>query len=78
MAHRDVTLNDLQESLRYIKHHIRWLYDIMNWGVTEGISTTKKVKWMARQMGNRDAQIEDNHIVLHELMGTIGYMKEDL
>ena len=29
-------------------------------------------------MGNHDAQIEDNHIYFHELMGTIGYMKEDL
>ena len=33
---------------------------------------------MAWQMGNHDARIEDNHIDLHELMGTIGYMKEDL
>ena len=29
-------------------------------------------------MGNHDARIEDNHRDLHELMGTIGYMKEDL
>ena len=29
-------------------------------------------------MGNHDDQIEDNHGYLHELMGTIGYMKEDL
>ena len=50
----------------------------MNWGVTEGISTTEEVKWMARQLGNHDARIEDNHRYLHELMGIIGYMKEDL
>ena len=29
-------------------------------------------------MGNHDTRIEDNHKYLHELMGTIGYMKEDL
>ena len=33
---------------------------------------------MARQMGNHDARIEDNHRDLYELMGTIGYIKEDL
>ena len=33
---------------------------------------------MARKMGNHDTQIEDSHKYLHELMGTIGYMKEDL
>lgn len=32
MADRDVTLNDLQTSLKDIKQHIRWLYDIMNRG----------------------------------------------
>ena len=50
----------------------------MNQGVTEGISTAEEVKWMARQMGNCDIRIEDNHIYVHEIMGTIGYMKEDL
>ena len=29
-------------------------------------------------MGNHDAGTEDNHRDLYELMGTIGYMKEDL
>ena len=29
-------------------------------------------------MGNHDARIEDNHVDLHELMGMIGYIKEDL
>ena len=33
---------------------------------------------MAKQMGNHDYRIEDNHRDLYELMGTIGYMKEDL
>ena len=78
MADIDVTLNDLQASLRDIKQHIRWLYEIMNREVTEGSSIAEEVKWMARQMGNHDAWIEDNHKDLHDLMGTIGYMKEDL
>ena len=50
----------------------------MNRGVTERISTAEEVKWMARQMRNHNAQIEVNHRYLHELMGTIGYMKEFL
>ena len=50
----------------------------MNWGVTEGSSIAEEIKWMARQMGNHDTQIEDNQKYLHELMGIIGYMKEDL
>ena len=29
-------------------------------------------------MGNHDARTEDNHRYIYELMGTIGYMKEDL
>ena len=33
---------------------------------------------MARHMGNHNAQIEDNHRYLHEIMGTLGYMKDDL
>ena len=33
---------------------------------------------MARKMGNHNVRIEDNHRDLHELMGTIGYMEEDL
>ena len=78
MEDRDVTLDDLQGTLKDIKQHIRWLYDIMNWGVTEGSSTAEELKWMAWQMGNHETRIEDNHRYLHELMGTIGYMKEDL
>ena len=74
MASKEVTLDDLQD----IKRHLRWLYDIMNRGVYEGSKTTEEVKWMVRQMGNHDARIEDNHRVFHELLGTIGYMKEDL
>ena len=49
----------------------------MNRGVIEGSSTAEEVKWMARQMGKNDVCIEDNHRDLHELMGTIGYTKED-
>ena len=75
MVDRDVTLNDLQASLRDIKQHIRWLYDIINTGVTKGSLNVEEVKWMARQMGNHNARIEDNHRDLHELMGTIGYIK---
>ena len=33
---------------------------------------------MARQMGNHDSRIEDNHRDLHELMGTIDKIKEDV
>ena len=33
---------------------------------------------MVQQMGNHNARIDDNHIYLHKLMGTVGYMKEDL
>ena len=33
---------------------------------------------MANKMENHDARIEDNHRGIYELMGTIGYMKEDL
>ena len=33
---------------------------------------------MARQMGNHDARIEDNNRDMHDLVGTISYMKEDL
>ena len=50
----------------------------MNKGVIEGSSTAEEVKWMTRKMGNHDARIEDNHRYLYELMGTIGYIKEDL
>ena len=33
---------------------------------------------MASQMGNHDSRIEDNHKDLHELMGTIDNIKEDV
>ena len=75
---KEVTLNDLHASLRDIKQHLHWLYDVVNKGAKEGSSTTSKVKWMARKMGNHDPIIEDNHRDLYELMGTIGYMKEYL
>ena len=33
---------------------------------------------MERQMGNHDSRIEDNHRDLHELMGTVENIKEDV
>ena len=33
---------------------------------------------MVRQMENHDAKIEDNHWDLHELMGSVYYIKEYL
>ena len=33
---------------------------------------------MARQMGNHDARIEDNHRELQELMQTVDNIKDDL
>ena len=34
--------------------------------------------WMVRQINNQDSHIEDNHRDLYEVMGNIGYMKDDL
>ena len=75
MANKEVTLEYLQYSLKDIKKHLRWLYDIVNRSVTEGSKTTD---WMARQIENQDTWIEDNHRDLYDLMGTIGYMKDNL
>ena len=75
---RDVTLNDLQTTLLDINHHMLWLYDIMNRGVKEGSATAEEVKLMASQMGNHDSIIEDNHKDIHDLMGTVDKIKEDV
>ena len=75
MAYKEVTLEDLQNSLKDIKKHLGCLYYIVNRGVTEG---SKKKDWMAREIENQDTWIEYNHRDLHDLMGTIGYLKEDL
>ena len=75
---RDVTLNDLQTTLLDINQHMLWLYDIMNRGVKEGSATVEEVKLMASQMGNHDSIIEDNHKDIHELMGTVDNIKEDV
>ena len=80
MANNDkgITLNDLQTTLLDINQHMLWLYDIMNRGVKEGSATAEEVKLMASQMGNHDSRIEDNHKDLHELMGTVDNIKEDV
>ena len=75
---RDVTLNDLQTTLLDINQHMLWLYDIMNRGVKEGSATVEEVKLMVSQMGNHDSIIEDNHKDIHELMGTVDNIKEDV
>ena len=75
MEDKEVTLEDLQNSLKDIKKHLRWIYDIVNRSVTKGSKTTN---WMARHIENQDTRIEDNHRDLYDLMGTIGYMKDDL
>ena len=33
---------------------------------------------MVRQIDSQDSRIEDNHCDLYEVMGNIGYMKDDL
>ena len=58
MADKEVTLDDIQNSLKDIKKHLRWLYDIVNISITEGSRTTD---WMASQIENQDTWIEDNH-----------------
>ena len=57
---------------------MRWIYNIMNKGVKEGSATTKEVKWMANQMGCQDTRIEHNHRDLHELMGVVDNIKEEV
>ena len=73
---RDVTLNDLQETMLEIKQNLCWLYDIMNKEVKESRETVEEVKWMARKMGNQDSKLEYNHKDLYELMGTIDNIKK--
>ena len=51
MAEKEVTLEDLHDSLKDIKRHLIWLYNIVNKGVTEGSKTTD---WMACQIENQD------------------------
>ena len=36
------------------------------------------MEWMVRQIENKDTHIEDNHRDLYEIMGNIGYVKDDL
>ena len=40
--------------------------------------SSKAMDWMVRHIENQDAQIEDNHRDLYEIMGNIGYMKDDM
>ena len=75
MADKGVTLEDIQNSLKDIKKNMRWLYDIINRRVEQGNRTAN---WMVRQIENQDTQIEDNQRDPYEIMGNIGYMKDDL
>ena len=75
MADKEVTLEDIQNSLKDIKKNLRWLYDIINRSIVEGSRT---VDWMVLQIENQDTQIKDNDRDLYDLMGNIGYMKDDL
>ena len=75
MADKGVNLEDIQNSLKDIKKNMRWLYDIINRRVEQGSRTAN---WMVRQIENQDTRIEDNHRDPYEIMGNIGYMKENL
>ena len=40
--------------------------------------SSRTMDWMVRQIENQDTRIEDNRHDLYEIMGNIGYMKDDL
>ena len=75
MAGRGATLKYIQNTLKDIKKNMSWLYNIINISMEE---SSKTMDWMVRQIENQDTRIEDNHRDLYEVMGNIGYMKDDL
>ena len=75
MAGRGATLEYIQNTLKDIKKNMSWLYDIMNRSMEEN---SKIMEWMVRHIDNQYSRIEDNRCDLYELMGNIGYMKDDL
>ena len=65
----------IQNTPKDINKNMSWLYDIINRSVEEN---RKNMEWMVRHIDIRDSRIEDNHRDLYEVMGKIGYMKDDL
>ena len=50
----------------------------MGKGMDEGRVATENVRYLANQMGFHEFRIDDNDRDLHELMGTIDIIKEEL
>ena len=50
----------------------------MSTGVKESRVATSDVKYLANQMGCHESIIDDNDCNLHELMGTIDFIKEEV
>ena len=74
----NVSLNDIQSTLKDVKLHLHCIYELMSTGVKESRVATSDVKYLANQMGCHESIIDDNDCNLHELMGTIYFIKEEV
>ena len=71
-------LNEIQSTLKDVKLHLRWIYELLSTGVNKIRVVAMDVKYLANQMGCHESRIDDNDRDLHELMGTIDFIKEEV
>ena len=60
-----------------MKSGMHWIFKMVGTGVNENIAAATDAKYMANQMVCHESKIDDNTRDIHELMGTIGIIKEE-
>ena len=71
-------INEIKSTLKDIKIHLHWVYEMVCTGVKENRVITSDVKYMANQMGCHESRIDDNDHDLRELMGIVDFIKEEV
>ena len=56
----NASINDIQSTLKDVKLHLRWIYDLVSTGVKESRVAASDVKYFASQMGCHESRIDNN------------------
>ena len=59
---------ELKSILKYIKFHLRRVYEMVGVGVQENMDVASDVRSIANEMGCHESRIDDNERELREMM----------
>ena len=68
-------IKEIKSTLIDIKTHLHRVYKMVCTGVKENNILASDVKYLSNQMGFHESRINDNDRDLHELMGTVNFIK---